>query len=345
MFDVKFYHHGRFALAGGTLPGAVTAYRTFGDPKNPCIVSSSNFGGRLDEKGPFNQTWLIGEDLPLDPRKYFIVTFALFSNGESSSPSNTPPPYNGPYFPRVSYEDNIRAQYNVLTKELGVSKIFCVLGVSMGGQQAFHWATLYPDFVERFASICSAARTSPHNACVLDSFKFAMASAKDFHDGHYTVYPRFAVGAAQRILNTWAWSHEFYNEHMYLRGNTYTDLQDYHRAESEGAWLSWDANDMYTLASTWESGDISKTSRIEASQQGNLENALASIKAKALILPSKDDMFFTVEQNEKEVAAMKNSKAKLAVIPSSWGHAACSGFNPPDAEFMMNHLKEFLTDT
>ena len=81
---------------------------------------------------------------------------------------------------------------------------------------------------------------------------------------------------------------------MYLRGNTYTDLQDYHRAESEGAWLSWDANDMYTLASTWQSGDISKTSRIEASQQGNLENALASIKAKALILPSKDDMFFTV---------------------------------------------------
>lgn len=42
----------------------------------------------------------------------------------------------------------------------------------------------------------------------MDSFKFAMTSAKDFHDGYYTTYPRLAVGAAQRILNTWAYCPE-----------------------------------------------------------------------------------------------------------------------------------------
>ncbi|KAF7799743.1 hypothetical protein EIP86_010985 [Pleurotus ostreatoroseus] len=82
MSDVKFFHHGRFAVAGGTLPDAITAYRTYGDPKNPCIVSGVCFGGRIDDKGPWNLDWMIGEGLPLDPTKYFIVTFALFGGGE-----------------------------------------------------------------------------------------------------------------------------------------------------------------------------------------------------------------------------------------------------------------------
>jgi len=130
--DIQFYHHGRFKVSGGVLPDAVTAYQTYGDPSNPCIVFPTCYGAqlRLD-----SQSYLIGEDKALDPKKYFIVTFALFCNGESSSPSNTPTPYNGPYFPSISYEDNIRAQYAVLTKLLGVKKVFCVVGFSMGGQQ------------------------------------------------------------------------------------------------------------------------------------------------------------------------------------------------------------------
>ena len=67
------------------------------------------------------------------------------------------------------------------------------------------------------------------------------------------------------------------------------------RERWEGRFVElWDANDLVTLASTWESGDISKTSHIGVLEQGNIESALASIRAKALILPSKDDMFFTV---------------------------------------------------
>ena len=72
--------------------------------------------------------------------------------------------------------DHSRAQHAVLTEVLNVSKVFCVVGVSMGGQQvchlsrltravlkpvhsidnqAYHWATIYPDFVERCILIFS----------------------------------------------------------------------------------------------------------------------------------------------------------------------------------------------
>ncbi|KAG1816087.1 uncharacterized protein BJ212DRAFT_1356334 [Suillus subaureus] len=41
------------------------------------------------------------------PNKYFVVMFALFCNREPSPPSNTLAPYGGPYFPFISYEDNM----------------------------------------------------------------------------------------------------------------------------------------------------------------------------------------------------------------------------------------------
>lgn len=108
------------------------------------------------------QMYMVGEGKVMDPQRYFVVTFALFSNGESSSPSNTPAPYNGPYFPAVSYEDNIRAQYAVI-ENLGIQKVYAVIGFSMGGQQAYHWPVMYPNVVERYVVICGSARTSPHN--------------------------------------------------------------------------------------------------------------------------------------------------------------------------------------
>ena len=76
----------------------------------------------------------------------------------------------------------------------------------------------------------------------------------------------------------------------YLRGRTYTNLNDYLRSEAEGMWMAWDANDLHTLATTWQTGDICKTSAAGSTAQGNLSSVLAGIKPKALIMPSQQDM-------------------------------------------------------
>ena len=55
MSEIHYYHHGRFRVAGGVLPDAFTAYQTFGDPKNPCIVFPTCYGGRLDSKQAMSQ--------------------------------------------------------------------------------------------------------------------------------------------------------------------------------------------------------------------------------------------------------------------------------------------------
>ncbi|KAF5316721.1 hypothetical protein D9619_006563 [Psilocybe cf. subviscida] len=349
--ETQHHHHGRFKVAGGILPDAITAYRTYGDPANPCIVFPTCYGGKLD-----SQSYMVGEDKVLNTKKYYVVTLALFSNGESSSPSNTPAPYNGPYFPAISYEDNIRAQYAVL-QHLGVKKLFAVVGFSMGGQQAYYWAVMYPDYVERYVPICGSARTSPHNKWRVNQFqsfyiaikqrvltflegpKTALYNSRDFEFGHYTSVPQFGIRAFGRAYSAWAYGQTWFREHQYLQGGRYPDLESFLREEWEGSFLgSWDANDLLTLLRTWQTGDVSLVR-----DNGDLQKCLSSIKAKGLVMPSKTDLYFPPEDSVDECASLKNT-ARLVVIDTVWGHMAGGGANAADDKFIADEITKFFEE-
>ncbi|TCD68286.1 hypothetical protein EIP91_011252 [Steccherinum ochraceum] len=339
--QVLFYHHGRFTLAGAVLPDAVTAYRTYGDPKNPAIVFPTCYTGRLDNFGCIGQDYMIGEDKVLNPSKYYIVTFGLFSNGESSSPSNTPAPYDGPNFPKVTYEDNIRAQHAVLTKKLGLEKIYAVIGFSMGAMQAYYWAAMYPQFI----ALCGAAKTSDHSKAMIAGLKSVMVNSTDFHGGHYT---RQATQGIRSFCR-------FYRKKMFLFNGMYNDVDNFLRGEWEDGYLAaWDANDLLVLLETWNLGDISKldvhsvrdvslrTKEEKVIGDGNLEAALGRIRPKGLIMPCNTDLFFTPEDNEAELKHMKN--ARMVVINSDWGHQAAAGLNDADDAFIKEEVNKFLEE-
>jgi hypothetical protein len=83
-----------FTLSGGaTLRSARLAYKTYGtlsDNRDNAIVYPTWYSGRHWEN-----EWLIGDGMALDPARYFIIVPNMLGNGLSSSPSNTPPPYDG----------------------------------------------------------------------------------------------------------------------------------------------------------------------------------------------------------------------------------------------------------
>ncbi|KAG8213963.1 Alpha/Beta hydrolase protein [Butyriboletus roseoflavus] len=249
-----------------------------------------------------------------------------------------PAPYNGPYFPAVSYEDNVHAQYIVLTQKLGVQKVFSVIGFSMGGQQAYYWPVVYPDFVERFIVVCGSARTSPHNITFLEGPKAALTASKDFDNGHYKTTPQHGIRAFGRAYSAWAYSQEWFRKKLYLFDGTYSDLHTFLREEWEAGFLEgWDANDLITLLHTWQAADVS-TIR----DNGDLGKSLGAIKAKGLILPCKTDLYFPPEDSENEMRYLKY--AKLIVIPSIWGHMAGGGSNSEDVKFLHSEIKKFLEE-
>lgn len=328
----QYYYHGRFRVAGGILPNAVTAYRTYGDPKNPCIVFPTCYGAKLD-----SQAYMVGEDKVLNPNKYYIVTFALFCNGESSSPSNTPVPYNGPYFPSISYADNARAQYTVLTEKLGMKHIYCVVGFSMGGQMCYHWPVMYPEYLDRYIVICGSARTSCHNKAFLEGPKAALRASKDFQDGHYTSIPQHGIRAYGRVYCPWAYGQTWFRNKGYLFNGHYSSMEDFMRERWESNYLlNWDANDMLALLNTWQTADVSAIK-----DGGDLEKCLGAVKAKGLIMPCKTDLYFTPEDSEVEISYLK-STAKLVIIESFWGHVAGGSSSPDDLAFVQAQVKAFL---
>jgi len=43
----QIYEHGRFKVAGGILPNAITAYRAYGNAANPCVVFPTCYGAKM----------------------------------------------------------------------------------------------------------------------------------------------------------------------------------------------------------------------------------------------------------------------------------------------------------
>ena len=162
----RVFELGDLMLQGGaTLRAAQIAYKTYGrlneDRSNAILYPTSYSAQHSDIE------WLIGEDGVLDPSRYFIVIPNMFTNGLSSSPSNTEMPGGLGSFPGITVADNVHAQRRLLTEALGVERLALVYGWSMGGQQAYHWGALYPEAVDRICVVCSSARTAPHNRVFL----------------------------------------------------------------------------------------------------------------------------------------------------------------------------------
>src|SRR4051812_9972695 len=91
--DYEVFDLGEFALQSGhVIHGAKLAYKTFGelssDRSNAVVYPSWYSGFHWDNE------WLIGEGMGLDPAKYFVIIPNMLGNGLSSSPSNTPPPFD-----------------------------------------------------------------------------------------------------------------------------------------------------------------------------------------------------------------------------------------------------------
>ena len=110
MADQEIFEEPNFVLQkGAMLPVARLAYKTVGALNaardNAVLVPSWYTGTHND-----TETYMLGETRALDPRRYFIILTNLLANGLSSSPSNTPAPFERGRFPQVTIYDNVRLQ-------------------------------------------------------------------------------------------------------------------------------------------------------------------------------------------------------------------------------------------
>jgi len=102
----------------------------------------------------------VGAGKLVDTSKYFAILVDAFGNGVSSSPSNSRR-QPGAAFPRFTMRDLVTAQHRLVTETLQIRHLHAIVGISMGGMQAFEWMMSYPDFMTRVVSIVGSPQTQP----------------------------------------------------------------------------------------------------------------------------------------------------------------------------------------
>jgi homoserine O-acetyltransferase len=88
---------------------------------------------------------------PLDMRRYYLIFPDSIGCGQSSKPSDG----LKMKFPNYGYGDMVDLQYRLVTETLGIKHLHAILGMSMGGMNAWQWAEAYPSTMDGVMPVVS----------------------------------------------------------------------------------------------------------------------------------------------------------------------------------------------
>lgn len=320
---VQLAELGSFCFQDGTtLPNVQVAYREFNPTGQKAAFIPTCFRGRINTTLNFANGAL---------KNHRIIVVALLGNGESSSPSNTPG------FPStLDYRDCVRAQHRLLTEHLHIPSLDVMIGFSMGGQCTYHWLAMYPEFIRNAVIICSSARTSLHNYQFLEGPKAALIHSVDYCA--QSKNPVRGLNAFGRAYSAWLTSAEWFEQRLFQKMGFQT-LDEWAAVACGKGYEDWHPDNLLILLGMWQRSDLG-VSAGTGDQVAALEEALGSLKARILLMPSETDQYFKWEVSHKEVSHLKD--AEVAVIPSIWGHIAGGGGNPEDSKWMDSRIANFL---
>ncbi|MFG2566250.1 alpha/beta fold hydrolase [Streptomyces sp. NPDC048567] len=330
----EYFGLGPYTLdSGDTLPDARLAYRTLGHlnaAKDNAVLVPHMYSGTSA-----SMQMLIGEGRPLDPSRYFLILPDQFGSGLSSSPSNTPAPFDRGRFPVVTIADDVRAQHRLVTERFGIEVLHTVLGWSMGGQQTYEWAVRHPERVRRAAVFAANARTPVQNRLQLDAQCELLRSDPAFADGFYADSDDVGLGLSRHAM-AWAAAstgYRFFRDEVWRRLG-FAAVEEFTQGFMRGHFQPMDPNNLLCQAAKWRAADVSLCTG------GDLEAALGRITAEFFVFAFGDDLLFPPEDHERD-AAMIDS-ARFRVIDGPLGHFTMFGLLPEDAAAVDEALAEVL---
>lgn len=332
--EFRTFELGDFALQlGAVLPAAKIGYAVLGElnaARDNVILAPTWFTAQPDAVAAV----MTGPGRAMDPEKYCIVIPNHFGGGVSSSPSNTPPPFEQVRFPRVTTFDNAVAQYRLLTEGLGIERVRLASSWSMGACQVYAFAALYPDMVQALAPIAGSARTCAFNKVFLNSIRHAVMADPAWKDGWYGSRPP-VEGLRQigRIYAGWGFSEPYYRKELY-KAFGHHSLEAHIELFWEAFFLKCDANDLLAQMWTWYHNDLGDHPRFG----GSFEAALGAIRARTIVLPGSSDTYFPPIDSRFEASCIPGAECRP--VPTDWGHMC--PINPQDQAFIDAALRELL---
>jgi homoserine O-acetyltransferase len=302
---------------------------TLNEKKSNAILMVTAIGGnhhRID--------FMIGPGKALDPDKYFIICTDAIGNGLTTSPSNsTAQPRMS--FPKFTMRDMVESQYRLLKEKFGIDHVVAVVGPSMGGMQTLQWGVSHPDFMDALVAMVPLAKTPAWSVAVVEATRKAIMDDAAWAGGNYTAPPEKGIRLMRDILNLIsARTPDMYSA-QFKNG---MDALPWMEAQETALMKAMDANDWIYQTWAYERHDVGTTPGFN----GDTAKALASIKAKTLILTGTKDLLnpeFEPIEAGKNIPGVK----MMTISPGTvTGHASASGAIPADVDFLNRETTAFL---
>ena len=184
--------------SGEVLSGVTVAYQTYGTlnaNKSNVIVLCHALTMDQFVCGTHPMTgkpgWgddIVGPGKVIDTNRYFVICANVLGGCMgSTSPKEINPATGrawGLRFPVITIRDMVAAQVRLLD-HLGIEKILCVIGGSMGAMQALEWAHRYPQRVFAAAPIAGSYRHSAQNIAFHEVGRQAIMADPEWSHGNY----------------------------------------------------------------------------------------------------------------------------------------------------------------
>ncbi len=316
--DHIFHYPVEFPLeSGGKLPGFQLKYTTLGQlnkERDNAIWVCHALTGSSD----FADWWhgLFSEGSPFDPQRYFIICAnSLGGCYGSTGPLSINPVTGSPYFhefPLVTNRDIVQA-FDRLRESLGLKKIHTLIGGSLGGQQVLEWAIQKPDTFERIIPVACNAFHSPWGIAINEAQRMAIAADPTWQNKDERAGAE-GMKAARAIAMVSFRSYEIYNKNQpevaseKLEGYRAASYQRYQGTKLANRFNSFS---YWTLLNAMDNHHVGRG-------RGAVEQVLASIRAKTLVIGVSSDLLFPLQ--EQKFLAEHIPGAQFEVIQSPYGH-------------------------
>ena len=292
----------------------------------------------------------VGPGKAIDTNKYFVICANVIGGCMGSwGPSNNNKETNQPYgldFPVITIKDIVKAQESLLDY-LGIKKLLCATGGSMGGMQLLQFCATFPDKTFSAIPIACSASHSAQNIALNELARQAIMADPVWNGGKYFLkdtQPKNGLAVARMVGHISYLSDQGMQEKFGRKLQEKADyefsfnadfqVESYLRHQGNTFVERFDANSILYITRAMDYFDLSKQFK------GGLVEAFKKQKTKFLVISFSSDWLYKTKENKDIVIALNASGADVSYseIVTDKGH---DSFLVDEPEFLKT-LKGFI---
>lgn len=343
---------------GGKLGPITLAYETYGelnsDKSNAVLIlhalsaDAHAAGYHIGEEDPGWWDPMIGPEKAFDTEKYFVICSNVIGGCKGSTgPYSIDPATGRPYalnFPGITIADMVHAQRRLI-EYLGIKKLLCVIGASMGGMQVLQWVASYPEMVRSAIPIATTLKHSPQQIAFNEVVRQSIMSDPSWRDGDYYGHgqPERGLALARMIGHITFMSNKSMEEKFSRRRKNGDfsfnfaadfEVEGYLRYKGDAFVKRFDANSYLYITKAIDYFDLSGERLIPNP---------AGIDTRFLVISFKSDWLYPSYQSQEIVRQLKirSVDATYCELRSTYGHDAFL----VELNEMRDIIKHFLEKT